>query len=667
MVTFSTAKAANSVIGHPLLKQRNLTADIPVEFAQCELEAEFESSAKILTLSRLNRKIKENDGTFKFVPFRTLMLKFEGQKLPKEGNPRCIRCAQTKHKADKVCPHQELPPICDNCGAEHLPTSLNCPALDKQKQIYNIAYSENIPLPQARARVEGGDLRRLISYRSLEDYPRLSSQSSPDSNSLPKSRWQGQSPNSYTNYNPYKYLTNTFDANCDNSYGGTYSEALRSHRGNTNFKDRQNIKVFTQRQNFQDGNPVLIDRDREQGSRERDHQYSQRQQALRDLHNSMLFAPNDFCVCSWLWYPVLELQGSGLLDPSVETIGLELEIANVRTVVLGVYRHFKPPVCQNTWRDLFSLAGFRDYFFLMGDINAPTEERPELIQQHSFKLINTDSPTYIPPPGVTPSLLDLVVTGRHSSGTWITRKCEISARFAYQTVATRFDSYVPRRFSTQNVSTPRRCLPTAGSSMDNVGPPPEYQVFHPSVFQLSLTIPDPRIIAYWNAALGNLLAPDGSRLPLTVPDPRLIAYWNAAGLRWIDAVGQGKWQMCIRDRSSPYRILERRWTSLDRCRRTSTRECRLLHTTVLNYALSPNNERILIACYPDRGIRATATSCRALSTIPPRDLYPYRRVVIHILVPFHSFCLFSSPVTAAVLNLRLITNRACGSQSTSYN
>ncbi|XP_024888367.1 uncharacterized protein LOC112465171 [Temnothorax curvispinosus] len=76
---------------------------------------------------------------------------------------------------------------------------------------------------------------------------------------------------------------------------------------------------------------------------------------------------------------------------------------------------------------------------------------------------------------VSPAVIN-GVTGRHSPGTWLTRKCEISARFAYQTVATRFDPYVPRRFSTQDVSTPRRCLPTAGSSMDNVGPPSEYQV-----------------------------------------------------------------------------------------------------------------------------------------------------------------------------------------------
>ncbi|XP_024868730.1 uncharacterized protein LOC112452643 [Temnothorax curvispinosus] len=78
--------------------------------------------------------------------------------------------------------------------------------------------------------------------------------------------------------------------------------------------------------------------------------------------------------------------------------------------------------------------------------------------------------------------------------------------------AQRRDTTLTAWFLTLNVSTPRRCLLTAGSSMDNVGPPPTEQ----------------------------LLAPDGSQLPLTVPDPRLIAYWNAAGQRWIDAVGQDR-------------------------------------------------------------------------------------------------------------------------------
>ncbi|TGZ38134.1 hypothetical protein DBV15_09986 [Temnothorax longispinosus] len=514
MVTFSTAKAANSVIDHPLLKQKNLTAfipsfrvmrvgivrDIPIEFALSELETEFESSAKISSISRMNRKIRENDGTFKFVPSKTVMLKFESQKLPKEvalfktkipvapyiprvlicfscyrfghvganckGNPRCIRCAQVKHKVDEVCPRQELPPVCGNCGAEHLPTSPSCPALGKQKQIYNIAYGENIPLPQARARVEGGDPRQLISYRSLEDYPQLPSQSRGQSQSL--------NSNSYANCNTYEFLTNASGASCVNSHGGTYSEALRSHRDNTNFKNRHNTRVFTQNQN----------REGEQEKMKRDQLYSQKQQAFRDLHNSMLYAPNAYAPgCGILYWncrgavskkPEIEklcedyeviflaetcmtpandfsIRGfkvlrrdsfdpgvrgmlalvketilfsqidlAGLLDPSVEAIGLELKIASVRTIVVGVYRHPKPFV-QNTWRDLFSLVGSREYFLLMGDINAhhpywgATRVNSagscivDILDQYPLKLINADLPTYIPPPGITPSLLDLTI------------------------------------------------------------------------------------------------------------------------------------------------------------------------------------------------------------------------------------------------------------------
>ncbi|KAL6420927.1 hypothetical protein ACFW04_013810 [Cataglyphis niger] len=131
-----------------------------------DLVNSIETTAKILSIQRLNRKIKI-DGETKFVPSKTILIKFKGQFLPPvvslfkirlpvhpyiprvqlcyncyrfdhistnyKGKTRCLRCGGAKHNINEECPRSQQPPICCNCRGEHLPTISNCPSNIKQK------------------------------------------------------------------------------------------------------------------------------------------------------------------------------------------------------------------------------------------------------------------------------------------------------------------------------------------------------------------------------------------------------------------------------------------------------------------------------------------------------------------------------------------------------
>lgn len=181
-VEFFNPEAANTFLDNPILREKNLSAtipsfrvirsgiikDIPTDFSPEDLVASIESSAKILSATRLNRKIRNEQGS-SLVPSRSVLVKFEGQILPSavsifkvrhpvlpyipkvqicfscfrfghigancRGKTRCSRCGGLRHADMSECDRASLPPICINCKGEHLPTQPSCPAYVKQKQI----------------------------------------------------------------------------------------------------------------------------------------------------------------------------------------------------------------------------------------------------------------------------------------------------------------------------------------------------------------------------------------------------------------------------------------------------------------------------------------------------------------------------------------------------
>jgi len=127
------------------------------------------------------------NGEVKYIPSRTVCLKFAGQILPKyvflcrnryevspyiakikicfacyrvghiskncRGKPRCIFCEGDAHDSSSPCPQKNNNPCCINCRGEHLATSHDCPLIVRHKLILSLAATENIPLIDARRKI----------------------------------------------------------------------------------------------------------------------------------------------------------------------------------------------------------------------------------------------------------------------------------------------------------------------------------------------------------------------------------------------------------------------------------------------------------------------------------------------------------------------------------
>jgi len=204
LVELTSAKSANNLILNPKLAEENLKAfvptyrtirsgiikDIPQHYEEGELLEFLDSPFKVVEVRRLNRRLRV-DGETKYVPSRTVCLKFAGQILPKyvylcrnrfevspfvpkikicyscyrvghiskacKGKPRCIFCGGDPHGKDNendVCPERDNPPKCINCQGEHLASSHTCPTVSQHKKVIALSAIENIPFVEARRRLQ---------------------------------------------------------------------------------------------------------------------------------------------------------------------------------------------------------------------------------------------------------------------------------------------------------------------------------------------------------------------------------------------------------------------------------------------------------------------------------------------------------------------------------
>jgi len=183
LAEMNSVNAANNLVLNPNLEKNNLRAfipsyrtvrtgivkDIPQHFEESDLMQFFDSPFKVVEVKRLNRRLKIN-GEIKYVPSRTICLKFAGQILPKyvflcrnrydvfpyvskvklcfscqrighiskncKGKPRCLYCGDEKHDSPSSCPkaNDSDTPTCINCQGEHLATSFECPLIIKHKK-----------------------------------------------------------------------------------------------------------------------------------------------------------------------------------------------------------------------------------------------------------------------------------------------------------------------------------------------------------------------------------------------------------------------------------------------------------------------------------------------------------------------------------------------------
>ncbi|XP_018309251.1 uncharacterized protein [Mycetomoellerius zeteki] len=190
-VSLNNYEKANSILNLADLKAHNLKASIPafrvmrtgviknvpLEVTDEMILNEFNSTAKIVSVRRLHRKIRKDDKDV-LTPTLSVLAKFQGQLLPRALTfmhvsfpvlpyiPRvlmcfaclrfghissdcksaacCAKCGQNRHTNQEDCPRHQLSPIRCNCGQEHLPSSVRCPVYIKQRQVYQYAALENV-------------------------------------------------------------------------------------------------------------------------------------------------------------------------------------------------------------------------------------------------------------------------------------------------------------------------------------------------------------------------------------------------------------------------------------------------------------------------------------------------------------------------------------------
>jgi len=196
LVQTSTYEAANRLVSNNSLSSHNLQAfipsykvlragiirDVPQDVSVELIRESISSPIKILEIHRLNRRIKV-DNEIRYVPSRTLCLKFAGQSLPRfvylsncryavfpfvpktricfscfrvghlskscKSRPRCLHCGDAPHGSSEVCDNKQSSPKCINCDGDHLATSHDCPKVMTHRMALSLAATENIPFADA--------------------------------------------------------------------------------------------------------------------------------------------------------------------------------------------------------------------------------------------------------------------------------------------------------------------------------------------------------------------------------------------------------------------------------------------------------------------------------------------------------------------------------------
>lgn len=210
-IQFKSRDAANSLVSNPVLKEKKLKAyiplfrttrmgvirGVPLDLSNEEILKGLETKSTIInSVQRLNRNTKSvsqstlsetGNASSNIVPSKTILITFKGQALPNEvylymvrhsvapfipktslcfscyrfghlrsqckGRARCLYCGDEEHANNEACPKKDNPPVCINCKGNHRASNFNCPEYALQRQIRELAATENISLLDANNRV----------------------------------------------------------------------------------------------------------------------------------------------------------------------------------------------------------------------------------------------------------------------------------------------------------------------------------------------------------------------------------------------------------------------------------------------------------------------------------------------------------------------------------
>jgi len=225
---------------------------------------------------RLNRRMKIN-GEIKYIPSRTVCLKFTCQILPKyvflcrnryevypyiskvkicfschrishiskncRGKSRCLFCGNDVPESPSSCPKKDDNLHWINCQGEHLVNSRDCPLIMKHRMILSLAASENIPLIEAKRKIlQSTVIPRDITY-DYSNFPLLNSNkftynSNFNNNNNPnlQNSQQHYTPN-VPQYNRFSMLDTLGHSTgmSENSPPSPNSLPLNSYKNKTNF------------------------------------------------------------------------------------------------------------------------------------------------------------------------------------------------------------------------------------------------------------------------------------------------------------------------------------------------------------------------------------------------------------------------------------------------
>ncbi|KYM94034.1 hypothetical protein ALC62_15363, partial [Cyphomyrmex costatus] len=292
--------------------------NVPHDISEGEIINSFSSQLKIISARRLNIRLRK-DGEITFTPSKTVLVKFHGQYLPRsvtymyinfsvspyfprvlmcfscfryghinadcKSKPRCDRCGGAKHSEPDVCPRLNLPPICCNCGGEHLPSAVSCPAYLRQKQIYTCATLDNISYAEARLKLSGSPSSLSPSPNPFHpsEFP---SPSQPRNPPRPLINYQDLTSEVPVSPSP---TPGSVPLNAGISYAAVASLPTTTpsmNRFNSSPSNEHPVRVNTYApRNYQNLSSI-------NSKKPSDRNAPKNFNSLRDVHNSLLFAPN---------------------------------------------------------------------------------------------------------------------------------------------------------------------------------------------------------------------------------------------------------------------------------------------------------------------------------------------------------------------------------------
>ncbi|KAM0724686.1 hypothetical protein ACS0PU_009070 [Formica fusca] len=190
-VQFKTREAANNLINNSILNSNNLIAyipsyrvsrqgvirNVPLDLAENTIKEEIDSSAGIISVRRLSRKIIDpSTRSVSYAPSKSIAITFEGQTVPQflylymvryevslliskpslcyscyryghiksqcRGQPRCVHCGDKSHDNTSPCQNINQPPSCINCKGPHKTNDPSCPEWLLQKKFLNSRHTK---------------------------------------------------------------------------------------------------------------------------------------------------------------------------------------------------------------------------------------------------------------------------------------------------------------------------------------------------------------------------------------------------------------------------------------------------------------------------------------------------------------------------------------------